>query len=182
MRRCDIVFTFESSHYHGYSNMNPYASHLGNRDPLEVITATGAQLQRLSKALGSERVEQPLGPGKWSPRQIFCHLADAEVAFAFRLRQALAEDHHVIQPFDQDKWASTYMGYEAGAALGVFSSVREWNLELIRAVIPGALSKPVTHPERGEMTFRTLIETMAGHDLNHLGPLEAFSGSIASGK
>lgn len=49
------------------------------------------------------------------------------------------------------------------------------DLKLIRAVTPGALSKPVTHPERGEMTFRVLIETMAGHDLNHLGPLEAFA-------
>jgi uncharacterized damage-inducible protein DinB len=162
--------------------MNPYASHLGDRDPLDVIAETSGQLQRFSERLGSERLEQPLGRGKWSPRQIFCHLADAEVAFAFRLRQALAEDHHVIQPFDQDKWASTYMGYEAAAALGVFSSVRKWNIELIRAVIPDALSKPVTHPERGEMTFRALIETMAGHDLNHLRPLQAFSGSVASAK
>lgn len=162
--------------------MNPYASHLGSRDPLDVIAATSGELQRLSEALGSERLEQPIGPGKWSPRQIFCHLADTEVAFAFRLRQALAEDNHLIQPFDQDKWASTYMGYDARAALGVFSSVRQWNIELIRAVIPGALSKPVTHPERGEMTFRTLIETMAGHDLNHLRPLEAFAGGVVPTK
>ncbi len=100
--------------------MNPYASHLGNRDPLEVIAHTAGQLERLSDRLGPERVQQPLASGKWSPRQIFCHLADAEIAFAFRLRQALAEDHHVIQPFDQDKWASTYMGYDARAALAVF--------------------------------------------------------------
>lgn len=155
--------------------MNPYAKHLGSRDPLDVIAATTGQLQRISDALGSERIEEPLGAGKWSSRQIFCHLADTEVAFAFRLRQALAEDHHVIQPLDQDKWASTYMGYDARTALAVFASLREWNLALIRAVTPGALSKPVTHPERGEMTFRTLIETMAGHDLNHLQPLEAFA-------
>ncbi|MFL6354474.1 MAG: DinB family protein [Bryobacteraceae bacterium] len=154
--------------------MNPYASHLADRDPLDVIAATSAHLQRLSEAVGSERLEQPLGPGKWNSRQIFCHLADAEVAFAFRLRQTLAEDNHVIQPFDQQKWASTFMGYQARQALAVFSAVRHWNLELIHAVLPGALSKPLTHPERGEMTFRTLIETMAGHDLNHLGPLESF--------
>ena len=27
-------------------------------------------------------------------------------------------------------------------------------------------------PERGDMIFRTVIETMGGHDLNHLKPLE----------
>jgi DinB superfamily len=173
-RKCDIVFTFEQPHYHGGFDMNPYALRLGGRDPLEVIAATSGQLQRVAEALGPERLQQPLAIGKWSPLQIFCHLADTEVAFAFRLRQALAEDHHVIQPFDQDKCASTYMGYEARAALAVFSALREWNLILIRAVTPEALSKPVTHPERGKMTFRVLIETMAGHDLNHLQPLEAF--------
>jgi uncharacterized damage-inducible protein DinB len=158
--------------------MNPYASHVGNRDPIDVIAGTTGHLERVFKRLGADGVEQPLAPGKWSTRQILCHLADAEVAFAFRLRQALAEDHHVIQPFDQDKWASTYMGYEARAALAVFSALREWNLTFIRAVTPKALSKPVSHPERGEMTFKTLIETMAGHDLNHLKPLESFAESV----
>jgi len=156
--------------------MNPYSSYLRDRDPISVISSTAGQLESLSKRLGSDGIEKPLAPGKWSTRQILCHLADAEVAFAFRLRQALAEDHHVIQPFDQDKWASTYMGYEARAALAVFSALRDWNLALIRAVTPRALSKRVSHPERGEMTFQTLIETMAGHDLNHLGPLEASAG------
>ncbi len=157
--------------------MNPYASNLGTRDPIKVIAETAGQLERFAERLGAEGIEEPLAPGKWSPRQVFCHLADAEVAFAFRLRQALAEDHHVIQPFDQDKWASTYIGYEARAALAVFSALREWNLALIRAVTPRALLKRVSHPERGEMTFQTLIETMAGHDLNHLGPLEKVVGN-----
>jgi hypothetical protein len=30
----------------------------------------------------------------------------------------------------------------------------------------------VTHPERGAMTFLTIVETMAGHDLDHLAQLE----------
>jgi hypothetical protein len=43
----------------------------------------------------------------------------------------------------------------------------------------GELSKPLTHPERGTMTFQVLIETMAGHDLNHLGQMEAIAGRSA---
>jgi hypothetical protein len=33
------------------------------------------------------------------------------------------------------------------------------------------LARPVTHPERGTMAVQTLVETMAGHDLNHLRQL-----------
>lgn len=153
--------------------MNPYASFLGNRDPLEVIAGTAARLDSLSNKLGPKGLEESTAPGKWSVRQILCHLADCEVVFAYRLRQALSQDHHVIQPFDQDKWAEPYAGYDAHAALGVFSSLRQWNLTLLKSAGTKAHPKQVTHPERGTMTFRTLIETMAGHDLNHLQQVEA---------
>jgi len=42
---------------------------------------------------------------------------------------------------------------------------------MIRDALPGAASRTMTHPERGTMTFQTIVETMAGHDLNHLGKL-----------
>lgn len=155
--------------------MNPYASFLGGRDPLQVIAATPKRLEDLAAALGPKGLKRSLAPGKWSAREILCHLADCESVFAFRLRQALAEEHHVIQPFDQDKWASTYSAYEARAALAVFSAVRQWNLALIGTATPAMLSKTLNHPERGEVTFRVLIETMAGHDLNHLRQLDTIA-------
>lgn len=159
--------------------MNPYAAHLGNRDALEAIAATPRELQSLVDALGPERVEQPPASGKWSAREVLCHLADGEIVFAFRLRQTLAEDHHVVQPFDQDKWASQYRSHDVHAALAVFSAVRQWNLALIRNASPQALSKKVTHPERGEMTFQTIVETMAGHDLGHIRQIERIAAQPA---
>ena len=160
--------------------MNPYASFVGDRDALEVITGTPTRLESLANLLGPERVEYSPAQGKWSAREIFCHLADCEVVFAFRLRQTLAEDHHVIQPFDQDKWARNYAGHDAHAALAVFSAVRNWNLQLIHQAGPAALSKKNTHPERGEGSFGEIIETMAGHDLNHIKQVEAIAKKLAA--
>lgn len=157
------------------STANPYASHLAGKDPLEVIAATPGQLASFVRALGPERVEKKPAPGKWSAREIVCHLADCEVVFAFRLRQTLAEDRYVIQPFDQDKWAASYTAYDAPAALAVFSSLRRWNISLIHAAPADAFSKRLSHPERGELTFKMLVETMGGHDLNHVKQLEAIA-------
>jgi uncharacterized damage-inducible protein DinB len=156
--------------------MNPYASFLGDRDPLQVIAATAKQLSSLMDTIGPQRAEQAPAPGKWSAREILCHLADCELVFAYRLRQALAEDHHVIQPFDQDQWARNYATYTLAQALALFSAAREWNLALLRSVSPEAMEKQVTHPERGTMTFRTMVETMGGHDINHLRQVEAIAG------
>lgn len=147
--------------------MNPYANYLGERSALETIASTPAELRRLLASGG----QQTAAPGKWTAREILCHLADCEIVFAFRLRQALAEEHHTIQPFDQDAWASTYSGYETAAALGVFEAVRGWNLAFIKSAGPEAMTKMLNHPERGEMTFQTVVETMGGHDINHLEQL-----------
>ncbi len=157
---------------------NPYASHLGNHDPLQVIAATVSQLEQLFKTLGPRGVEDSPTPGKWSAREIVCHLADCELVFAVRLRQTLAEDHHTVQPFDQEKWAAAYEAYGAALALAAFKATRQWNLIFLGAAPPAAMSRPVFHPERGEMTFQTLIETMAGHDINHLRQIEAIAAAF----
>jgi hypothetical protein len=148
--------------------LNPYSTFLGDRDPYTIIGATSDRLAALTA-----RPAAAPPPGKWSVREIICHLADCEVVFAFRLLQAVAEEHHTVQPFDQDRWASAYAAYDTPAALAVFRAVRDWNLRFLSAQPPDIDAKPLTHPERGTMPFRTLAETMAGHDLNHLRQIEA---------
>ena len=155
--------------------LNPYARFVDGRDPRAVIAETAAKLAAVAEQLGPANLNTSPAPGKWSPREVLCHLADTELAFAFRLRQTLAEPHHVIQPFDQDQWAKPYAAIPAEAALAAFTAVRAWNLVLLGTVPAEAYSKPVSHPERGAMTFGTLVETMAGHDLNHLRQLEALA-------
>ena len=156
---------------------NPYASFVGTREAREVVETTPLELHRLAGRIGAARMTAPRAPGKWSARDILSHLADCEIAFGFRLRQVLAEDRHVMQPFDQDKWAAPYPQMDATAALQLFEALRNWNVALLKTVTPEQLEKKTTHPERGDMTFRTIVETMAGHDINHLKQLEEIAGA-----
>lgn len=159
------------------SAANPYASQLGNLNAREVMKATPHNLIHLADRLGSGGFDRSYAPGKWTARVILCHLADCEIAFAFRIRQALAEDQHVIQPFDQDAWAHSYgnPSFHAQTALQVFSDLRGWNIVLLDSLGPDAFNRRLRHPQRGEMTFQTLIDTIAGHDLNHLRQLETIA-------
>jgi hypothetical protein len=154
---------------------NPYARFLGDVPAWEVIEETAGKLKFLIERLGSGVEDMP-APGKWSARQIICHLADCEIVFAYRLRQALTQEHHVIQPFDQDQWATMYDACDTPTALAVFSTVRDWNVRLISGMTPEHLGKKLTHPERGEMHVAVVVETMAGHDLNHIAQIEAIAG------
>lgn len=140
-----------------------------------MIAETPRLIHDFAAILGPAGLERPLAPGKWTGREIIVHLADTEIAFAFRLRQALAEDHHLIQPFDQDRWALNYSAYSATAAIETFLALRRWNLALVAGITKDAFERPLTHPERGQMKFQVLIETMAGHDINHLRQLESLA-------
>jgi hypothetical protein len=154
------------------SDLNPYEKFLDGRALDTILQATPVEIGKLLLAIGPERENTPPAEGKWGAAQIIAHLADCELVFAFRLRQTLAEDAPLIQSFDQDKWARTYLGVPAKQALEVFTAMRGWNLRLIGLALPDSADRPVTHPERGAMTFLTIVETIAGHDLNHLEQLK----------
>jgi hypothetical protein len=159
---------------------NPYAPFLENQNPIDVLEQTARQLAKVGEQLHAANMEWRPAPGKWNAREILCHLADCEIAFGFRLRQTLAEKNHVIQPFDQEKWAGMYGGQSARSAITTFSALREWNLGLIGSTTDEGMARKVHHPERGDMTFRTIVETMAGHDINHLQQLERIVGGFSS--
>src|SRR5947207_1110235 len=61
---------------------------------------------------------------------------------------------------------------DADAAIATFAALRSWNIALLKTVTPQQAARRVTHPERGEMPFSVIVETMAGHDLNHLTQIE----------
>lgn len=150
---------------------NPYASFLGESDAIAVLRETPAQLRKLTEQLGAEGLERSLEPGKWPAKTILIHLADCEIAFGFRMRQAIAENPYHVQTFDQDKWAVPYGSYSPHQAQEVFTSIRGWNLAFLKTLSTSDLERKVLHPERGEISLRTILETIAGHDKNHIRQL-----------
>jgi hypothetical protein len=156
---------------------NPYAGFLDGRNAISAIAETPRRLRAVVERLGPAGMDRRKSAGKWMAREIVCHLADTEIAFGFRLRQAVAEEEHVIQPFDQDAWSRPYGNLDGLQALAVFEAIRGWNVAWLATAPEGDLARKVTHPERGEMTVLTIVETMAGHDENHMRQLIAIAES-----
>jgi uncharacterized damage-inducible protein DinB len=156
--------------------LNPYAVYLSGRDPLAVLNATAERIRALTDRLPSAQLNARPAPRKWSITEILAHLADCEIVFSFRLRQTLAipisQPHAIIQPFDQEAWAERYGAYQFEPALALFQAARNWNLLYLTTVSHEDRHRRTTHPERGTMPFWTIVETMAGHDINHLQQIE----------
>lgn len=164
----------------------PYVHLLEDRDPTEVLRSTPGHLTDLLKRLSPETIEHKPGPNKWSIREILCHMADCELAWAWRLRLIYGSpnDHTgpLLQAFDQDPWSRAYDGscYTTATARSTWNSVRQWNLALIEGFSEEDKRRPANHEELGAVTLWHMVEIAAGHDLHHLAGLEKLSRTSSS--
>ncbi len=112
--------------------------------------------------------------GKWSVRQIVCHLADSESVAVMRFRQVLAEENASISAWDQNLWTAN-LGYEKrkiSQALEVFRVMRSWNFELLKDVPEEAFARAGTHTERGRITLADLLRIYAEHVEGHVKQIQ----------
>jgi len=156
--------------------MNPYAKHLGDRDPLDVLDATFLKLTELSPRLNPDLMNASYETGKWSLARILSHLLHVELMFGTRLRQALTSENYTVQPFDQDLWIDREPVNDGFTELRALLALRQWNLALWRSLSNTDLQHTFNHPELGPMSIRNLLELTAGHDLNHLSQIETIAG------
>ncbi|HRJ49050.1 MAG TPA: DinB family protein [Phycisphaerales bacterium] len=134
------------------------------------------------------------GVGRWPIRVLVGHLADAQIATVHRVRRAVAEDHPVIAAWDENAFidsgvygrsSAAMMGGEAapsgpgGSAfplagfVAVIHTLRRWMSEWLLTLTPAQWERAVLHPERGELSVRTLIEYDTWHLENHAWYLNA---------
>jgi hypothetical protein len=109
------------------------------------------------------------GEGKWSVRQIVCHLADSECVASMRFRQLIAEENPAIQAYDQDAWASKldYSRRKISLGLETFRRIRSDNYDLLKELPAETFSRRGTHSERGSVSLLDMLEIYAAHAEGH---------------
>ena len=108
-------------------------------------------------------------PGKWSARQIACHLTDAEAVGAMRMRQVIAEPNATMVCYDEKAWTEklNYGQRKIGQIVESFRRLRADNHELLAALPAEAFERWGTHSERGKLTLLELVRIYAEHAEQH---------------
>jgi hypothetical protein len=101
---------------------NRVLSYLGDEEPLGVQQATPSQLERRLRDVAPEDLIRRPAPEKWSIAEIVAHLADAELAMGWRLRNVLANPGVALTWWDEAAWAERlgYAQQDASLSAGVF--------------------------------------------------------------
>ncbi len=146
----------------------------GSKDSLKLFTAAPQRVAKVLKGKDRKRLMRRPAPGKWSVAEILAHLADAELAIGWRLRQILAQDGVALQAYDQDAWANTF-GYakrDPKTSLATYTASRNANVLLLKSVPRRLWDNHGMHAERGRETVAHMLKLAAGHDLNHQKQIE----------
>jgi len=144
--------------------------HAQGKDPLAAQAQSPALIAELIANIPSDRLTTSPAPGKWSIAEILAHLAEDEIATAWRYRQMVEHPGIDLSGFDQDLWASlgNYAARNPHDSLALYRLLREANLHFLHSLTPEQWESFGIHAERGRITVRDLATHMAGHDANHI--------------
>lgn len=124
-------------------------------------------------SLTPEQLDRRFDPadalGLWSCREVVGHLADAELAYAHRVRQALAEDNPTFANWDEHAYIDSgiYARTKLGGYVAAIYTLRVWTGELLETLDPDQWHRFGTHPQRGELACRCVIEYATWHLERH---------------
>lgn len=147
---------------------------LGDRDPLEVLSATPGKVDALVSEHSAGALRARPDPETWSPVEVLGHLLDVEWVFGFRCRTIAFDEAARFPGVDQDRWVAAQGWAEADAEelAGRFGRLRDVNLTFWGALQAGDLEKTGRHEGADVvLTLGEMRSIQAGHDLVHLGQM-----------
>jgi len=111
-----------------------------------------------------------LGVGKWSIQEVIIHIADAEVAFADRIRRVFAEDEPKLMGWDENRFAERlhYEDQNAEDAARIVELTRKQLARIMRKMPDSAFDRVGIHSERGRQSVKDILGYALGHIDHHL--------------
>lgn len=153
----------------------PYAEHVGDRNPLDVLRESHAEYRALMPRFTVTQWSMPWQPGKWTAQQIMVHVMQWELIMGVRLRLAVGVPDYTVQPADQDHLMGTEDRVIDGpTAFAAFDAVRKTHVLFAGALSPAQRAKKMTHPDRGVIDVEDVLITIAGHGVHHLKQLKTY--------
>jgi DinB superfamily len=112
--------------------------------------------------------------GKWSIREVVCHLADSEIVYADRMKRVIAEDNPTFFEADPNLFGPALHCPQRplDTELAVIEAIRAHMLPILRSCVASAFQRTGVHSLAGQMTLQTLLERASNHIPHHVPFIE----------
>ena len=140
--------------------------------------------QKLRTALtgmSAEQIDAKPIPGKWSTKQVICHIADFEPVYADRMKRVIAENEPMLMNGDPDLFAArlAYGQRDVEVELDFIEATRKHMGAILRSLVPSDFQRQGNHSEAGLITLETLLTNITNHIPHHLKFIEEKRAALA---
>lgn len=147
-----------------------------NRELIEQYAGDGEKLAAAVRGLSREEMnwkppaDSPAELGRWSIHQIVVHVADAEAAFADRIRRVIAEENPTLMAWDENRFAANlfYEDQSAEDAAIIVNLTRRQIASILRKLPDEGFKRTGRHSERGTQTIPDILNYAIPHLERHL--------------
>jgi len=138
-------------------------------------------LRDVVNGLQDFQLDTPYREGGWTVRQVVHHLADSHMHACLRMKFIVTEDHPVIKPYDQDRWAALPDAAHGPLepSMVILDGLHHRWVHFLESLPEAAWRRSALHPERGEVTLDSMLRTYAGHGEKHVAQISGLK--IAKG-
>ena len=121
-----------------------------------------------------EEIDSAPVPGKWSTRQVVCHLADFEPVYADRMKHVIAEDQPTFAGGFHQQFAEhlAYDQRDIEEELRMIEVTRNQMTRILRSLPPEVFKRTGIHSVDGPMSLRSLLERITNHIPHHVEFIE----------
>jgi uncharacterized damage-inducible protein DinB len=129
-----------------------------------------ATLRRAVEDLSENELDATPFSGKWSIRQVVCHLADSEILYADRMKRILAEHQPSLPNADPDSFLAAIEVRQRQLAdeLQLITALRTHMGPILKALQPEHFDRIGIHSIAGPLTLREVLQRAVDHILHHL--------------
>jgi hypothetical protein len=127
-------------------------------------------LERSIKGMNDEQLDAKPIAGKWSSRQVVCHVVDFEPIYADRMKRVIAENCPTLFGGDPDTFAASlaYNHRPVGTELELLAVVRTQMATILRELKAEDFQRIGKHSEAGPLSLETLLQRITGHVPHHV--------------
>lgn len=128
------------------------------------------QLRQAVAGMSSEQLDAAPISGKWSTRQVVCHIADFEPVYTDRMKRVIAENQPTFFGGDPDLFAArlAYDKRDVELELHLIDAVRRQMVQILQTLSAEDFERIGRHSEDGPLTLTTLLQRITDHIPHHV--------------
>lgn len=141
---------------------------------IDIYSGGARQLRDALQAATNVDMDAKPIEGKWSIREVVCHLADSEIVYADRMKRVIAEDNPTFFEADPNLFGPALhcRRRPLDNELEVIQAIRAHMLPILRSCDADAFQRTGIHSVDGPMTLQTLLQRITDHIPHHVTFIE----------